>query len=74
MNDSTMSGRGLRAIRWRMTSVSLVVWKIDPSSSRRSRISPGFTRLPLWTMLTGPIEVFTAIGCALATTLDPAVE
>ena len=74
MKDSTRSGRGLRAIRWRMTSVSLVVWKIEPASSSRSRISPGLTRLPLWTMPTGPMEVLTTMGCALATTLDPAVE
>ena len=57
-----------------MTSVSLVVWKIEPSVSRRSRISFGFVRLPLWTMPSDPMEVLTTIGCALAITLEPAVE
>jgi len=50
MNDSTTSRRELRAIRWRITSVSLVVWKIEPSLSRRWRISTAFVRLPLWTI------------------------
>jgi hypothetical protein len=72
--DSTTSWRGLRAIRWRITSVSLVVWKIDPSASRPSRISTALTRLPLWTTASGPIEVLTTIGWALAMTLVPAVE
>ena len=43
-----------RAIRWRISSVSEVVWKIDPSSSRRARSSLKFTRLPLWPMATDP--------------------
>ncbi len=69
-----MFGRGLRAIRCRITSVSLVVWKIEPSSSSRARSVVALVRLPLWTMPTGPIEVRTTIGCALAMTDEPAVE
>ena len=54
--------------------MSLVVWKMEPSRSSRSRISIALTRLPLWTMPSGPIEVLTTIGWALAMTLEPAVE
>jgi hypothetical protein len=73
-SDSTGSTRGLRAIRCRKTSVSLVVWKIAPSRSRRLRISTAFTRLPLCTMPAGPMLVLTTIGWALLITLLPAVE
>ena len=37
-----------------MTSVSLVVWKIEPAASSRVRSSSAFTRLPLWAMETEP--------------------
>ena len=74
MKDSTTSFLGFRAMRWRITSVSLVVWKIEPSLSSRCRISTGFVRLPLWTIPKGPSEVLTTIGWALAMTLVPAVE
>ena len=58
-----------------MTSVSLVVWKIDPPLLELRRGSPAaLVRLPLCTMPTGPIEVLTTIGWALATTDEPAVE
>ena len=57
-----------------MTSVSLLVWKIAPSSSSSRRSSTALVRLPLWTMPSGPIEVLTTIGWALAMTLVPAVE
>ncbi len=61
-------------MRCRMTSVSLVVWKIEPPCSSWARIAAALVRLPLCTMPTGPIEVLTTIGWALATTDEPAVE
>ena len=43
-----------RAMRCTITSVSEVVWKIEPSSSRRARSSPKLTRLPLWATASEP--------------------
>ena len=33
-----------------MTSVSMVDWKMEPSSSRRQRICRALVRVPLWPM------------------------
>src|SRR3569832_543497 len=45
-----------------MTSVSDVLWKIEPSASSFSRSSTAFTRLPLWPLATEPPEMSTANG------------
>ena len=44
---STMLWRWLRAIRWMITSVSLVDWNSEPSSTSRRRRSMALVRLPL---------------------------
>ncbi len=57
-----------------MTSVSLVVWKIDPSDSSSVRSASAFTRLPLWHTATAPPAYWIAMGCAFLRWLAPAVE
>jgi hypothetical protein len=41
-------------MRWRITSVSVVVWKMAPSASRSARIPAASTRFPLWATAMGP--------------------
>ena len=48
-----------------MTSVSLLVWKIEPWASSRCRISCAFTRLPLWASAIMPLFDCTMMGWAL---------
>ncbi len=57
-----------------MTSVSLVVWKIEPSASSSSRTSAALTRLPLWAMAIGPRWCWSRNGWAFAGLESPAVE
>jgi hypothetical protein len=70
--SATLSAR-LRAIRCRMTSLSLVVEKIDPCSSMALRSCGAFTRLPLCARLMAPLALATWIGCALMSSDDPDV-
>jgi len=51
-----------RAIRWSTTSESVVVWKIDPSSSMRRRRATTFVRLPLCAIASFPPFQSTRIG------------
>ena len=44
---STMLWRWLRAIRWTITSVSVVDWNSEPASTSRRRSSMALVRLPL---------------------------
>ena len=37
-----------RAMRFTITSESIVVWKMEPSASRRLRMAKAFVKLPLW--------------------------
>ncbi len=64
----------LRAMRCTMTSVSLVVWKIEPrcSSVRRNRAALG--KLPLWPSASFPLLQSMTIGCAFMSEVSPAVE
>ena len=57
-----------------MTSVSLLVWKIDPWLSSRLRISCAFTRLPLCASAITPLFDCTMMGWALSKDESPAVE
>jgi hypothetical protein len=57
-----------------MVSVSVLVWKIEPSDSSSSRIAPALTRLPLWAMAIGPRWCRKSNGCALEEFESPAVE
>ena len=57
-----------------MTSVSLLVWKIDPRRTSSSRSSGALTRLPLWQSAICPCEHSIRIGCALTIRLSPKVE
>ena len=63
------------AIRCTMTSVSLVVWKIDPCASSRDADlhahSPGCRCAPPRSM---PLFDCTRMGCALSSAESPAVE
>ena len=63
-----------RAIRCRMTSVSLPVRKIDPSFSSAMRIAWALTRLPLWATAISPLHESIRNGWAFSTLLLPAVE
>src|SRR2546425_13200221 len=58
-----------RAIRCRITSVSLEVRKIDPSRSSASRIGPALTRLPLWATPISPLKESIRKGCAFNSSL-----
>ena len=53
------------AMRWRMISLSTVVWKIDPLFSSSSRSSEALVRLPLCAMAIWPRAQSTVSGCAL---------
>ncbi len=43
-----------RAIRWTITSLSMVLWKMAPSFTRRARSSCALVRLPLCTSARSP--------------------
>ena len=76
--DSTSASSNVpacdRAYRCSTTSVSLLVWKIEPCLTSRSRISLALTMLPLWQMPTCPCTQSMTIGCAFESLLSPAVE
>ncbi len=61
-------------MRWTMTSVSIVDWKIAPPCSSSWRMSTALTRLPLWATAIDPKPVSTTNGWAFLISLDPAVE
>ncbi|MNT83791.1 hypothetical protein D3C72_2237130 [compost metagenome] len=63
-----------RAMRWISTSVSLVVWKMEPASSNSRRSASAFTRLPLVAMARSPPRKRNTKGCAFCSLLAPAVE
>ena len=63
-----------RAKRWSTTSVSLLVWKMEPFETRSRRISPALTMLPLWQIDIWPWTQSIRNGWALASRLSPAVE
>ena len=50
------------AIRWTMTSLSTVDWKIAPRASSLARSSSAFTRLPLWAIASAPFAHETTKG------------
>src|SRR5262249_37952433 len=52
----------------------LLVWKMEPSRTRRSRSSRALTRLPLCATAIWPCAQSMRIGCALRSLLSPAVE
>src|SRR5438309_1911907 len=62
------------AIRWMMTSLSTVDWKIEPRASSRSRSSSAFTRLPLCATARPPRPYSTTSGWAFFRCDAPAVE
>ncbi len=64
----------LIAIRCTITSVSLVLWKIEPRASRLSRSWSALVRLPLWPMAIDPRAYSTAMGWAFLSIDPPAVE
>ena len=57
-----------------MTSVSLVDWKMEPSSSRRRRSSAALTRLPLWATAIAAARVVDGERLGVAQAEPPAVE
>jgi len=61
---STLPGA---AIRWRMISLSTVVWKIEPWVSSSSRRAAALVRLPLCAMASWPRAQSTVSGWALRT-------
>ena len=63
-----------RAMRWTMTSVSMVDWKMEPSASRRQRISRALVRVPLWPMAIIKPPCCTTKGWALMSMVEPVVE
>ena len=67
--DSTRS----RVMTWAMTSVSLVVWKMQPVSSSFSRSSAALVRLPLWATDMVPLMWLMTRGWALARERVPVV-
>ncbi len=62
------------AIRWMMTSVSEVDWKIEPRRSSLSRSSSAFTRLPLCAIASAPCAHSTTNGWQFFKTVEPLVE
>ncbi len=62
------------AIRWMMTSVSDVDWKIEPRASSRARSSSAFTRLPLCAIPRAPCAHSTTSGWQFLRMVEPAVE
>ena len=57
-----------------MTSVSLLVWKIEPPCTSSSRSSRALTRLPLCATAICPCAHSMRNGCAFSSLLSPAVE
>ena len=70
---STRSRRLSRAIRFSITSESLVVANRAPSSSISRRTSSALTKLPLCAMPRMPLLVRVVSGCALKRRLEPVV-
>jgi hypothetical protein len=70
----TMVWRPLRAIRWMITSVSLVDWNSEPSSTRRRRKRVALVRLPLCATARPPKAKSANSGCTLRSMLAPVVE
>ena len=70
----TMSWRWLRAIRWMITSVSLVDWNSEPASTRRRRSSMALVRLPLCATASPPNAKSANRGWTLRIMLAPVVE
>ena len=62
-----------RVTIYAMVSVSLVVWKIAPVSSRPLRSSAALDRLPLCAMAIRPFWWFTSIGWQLFRLVEPVV-
>ena len=62
------------ARRWRMISLSTVVWKIEPRVSSSWRREAALTKLPLWATAICPRAVSTESGCELSRVLEPVVE
>ncbi len=67
-------GRGSRAIRAAITSVSDVEERRAPSRRSSARSSPVFVRLPLWASATVRAGPCCTIGWALAQCVEPVVE
>ncbi len=63
-----------RASKCTITSVSLVVWKMEPCASSRLRNTPAFTRLPLCASAIMPLFDCTMIGWAFNRAESPDVE
>ncbi|MNC27969.1 hypothetical protein D3C75_761590 [compost metagenome] len=63
-----------RAIKCASTSVSLVVWKMEPLISSCLRISGSLTMLPLVAIARSPSRYLKTSGCALVSRLSPLVE
>ena len=62
------------AMRWMITSVSEVDWKMEPDSSSCSRSWLALIRLPLWETAMGPLAYSTTNGWAFLMSVCPAVE
>jgi hypothetical protein len=65
MKRSTIRAFRERAIRWRITSLSEVDWKIAPVATSCSRRVRKLVRLPLWAMATPPASRSANIGWTL---------
>ena len=65
---------GERASKCTMTSVSLLVWKIEPLCSSLRRHSAAFVKFPLCPTEIFPLLQSIMIGCAFSSALSPAVE
>src|SRR3981189_2621698 len=61
-------------MRWTMTSVSLLVWKMEPRCSSLRRQSAALVRLPLWPTAIFPLLQSIMMGWALRMALSPAGE
>ena len=62
------------AIRCTMTSVSEVVWKMEPCAPVVRGCHCALTRLPLWASAIMPLLQSTMMGCALSSAESPVVE
>ena len=63
----------LLAIRWTMTSVSVVEWKSEPSSTSWRRSPSALVRLPLWAIARPPKAKSAKSGCTLRSKEAPVV-
>ena len=61
-------------MRWRITSVSDVDWKMAPSASSSARSASALTRLPLCPSAIGAREIEALMGWAFRSVEEPAVE